>query len=415
MRAVAAEVGTISPDASAVEPLCDDPVVGSLASEACNDIVNDSWWLEREPAEHGGLPALGADELHALADDALLQRFATFAVEYEGADGTPPYEDLYYQIDDTQREFERRGAPRALLALYTHADVRVRAVAAQWTMSTAPELARDRLAAIDDEAWSPPPADPPKKRTPKALAKLSAEELAERYIALSKERYAAMDNWEIARPNRLYGRILAIGEELERRDAQAALLPYLADHDNGVRLAAAWALRSIAPDRALAELKRTAALPFAPPLAVEARGMLSALSVDWTELIDESPYLDDTGMPIEPPSTLPLFIAAWQSEVLPRLATAFADPGPGRRYVALSVPLGYVQAIIPPEDEAIWLSAYSGFWAKPEGEPRTHFVGDETRATLGRLGFRSMTAPAISRAASSLGTRATSQTSRRCF
>jgi hypothetical protein len=76
------------------------------------------------------------------------------SVEYEGADGTPPYEDLYFQIDGIQREFERRGAPRALVALYTHADVRVRALAAQWTMSTAPELARDRLAAIDDENWS---------------------------------------------------------------------------------------------------------------------------------------------------------------------------------------------------------------------------------------------------------------------
>ena len=227
--------------------------------------------------DRSGLAMLERDDLREMAVVALVERFKALAVARDGADGIPGLDRLYWQLDAVVRELESRDgdARHALLALYTDPDVRIRAEAAEATLTLVPELARDRLLAIDDPDWSPP-ADgaPPRRR----LQNLSTAALAERFVALALEQDDALLKDQIPRFSRLFHLLQAVEEELKARDGdQRRALLMLLEHANPqVRLRTAVATLAVAPDAARRALQQIVDRDDYPQ-AVDASGILRSI------------------------------------------------------------------------------------------------------------------------------------------
>jgi hypothetical protein len=225
--------------------------------------------------------------LEALSLAQILDHFAALAqTEDDLDDDIEPVEALdalYWKLDDARRELERRaGHPGALIALYTHSDIRVRTRAAEFTQSFAPELAKSRLMAIDDDDWVPPrDVDAPAQVPPK-LAGMTTAALVERFLDIALQQSHALDRSEIPKFNRLYGQLEAVVLALKSRDGdqRLTLLSFLA-HDNAeVRLRAAYALRDLAPSEAIAAF-RVISDRDEYPQAANARGALESFGIKW--------------------------------------------------------------------------------------------------------------------------------------
>jgi hypothetical protein len=217
--------------------------------------------------------------LEPLTVDQLVDRFIAMAIEENEADGIEAVDRVYWQIDAVERELERRAGDqrRALLPLYTHPDVRVRYRAAEATRALAPELARDRLLAVDDEHWSRPTEAG--VRRPHALKGLTVTELVERFVTLALEQDQAMLLDEIPKVNRLFWMLQAVAEELKSRPGdERRALAALFDHPNAqVRLKAAQAALAVAPEAARQALQLISDRDEYPQAAY-ARGTIDALA-----------------------------------------------------------------------------------------------------------------------------------------
>ena len=159
---------------------------------------------------------------------------------------------------------------RALLPLYLHADIRVRHQAADATRDEILELARDRMLAIDDEDWNPPPEyeslfEPAliagRTRKPNKLKAMSVEQLVERFTVLSLGQDEALLKDEIVKFNVLYDQREAVEQELKARegDQRKALLSLYGHQSMQVRLNAAKSTLAVAPEAARCELRAIAA------------------------------------------------------------------------------------------------------------------------------------------------------------
>jgi hypothetical protein len=107
---------------------------------------------------------------------------------------------------------------------------------------------------------------------------LNAPELVDRFIKISTEQYKALLGDDSATFNRLYGQIKVVKSALKNApgDQRRALIP-LHNHTNiQVRLNAAIATLTLAPDAAREVLKAIANANEYPQTA-DARGMLRAL------------------------------------------------------------------------------------------------------------------------------------------
>lgn len=112
----------------------------------------------------------------------------------------------------------------------------------------------------------------------KTLGTISGTELVERFLEIALEQDNAILMDEIARYNRLYGRMEEVKEELKRRpgDLRRALVA-LYDHPNAqVRLKAAIATLAVAPGSARSVLQEISDRNEYPQ-AADARGMMRAL------------------------------------------------------------------------------------------------------------------------------------------
>lgn len=244
--------------------------------------------LRGKPRErHTGLEQLPLGDL--------IERFKAIAIEYDEAGDPPENERLYWELDGVQDELMHREGDqrRALFGLYTDADVRIRAAAADATRTLAPVLSRYRLLFIDDDNWFPPPdgADiasaglqeffaKPYRGAPKKaeLEKLTTEELVERFTQIGIQQDEAERHSEIPKFNRLFFQMQAVIFELKERDGdQRAALTSLYNHDNmQVRLQAAKATLAVAPQEAREVLEYIASSGWFPQ-AGDARGMMKAL------------------------------------------------------------------------------------------------------------------------------------------
>ncbi|RDV04842.1 DUF2019 domain-containing protein [Undibacter mobilis] len=227
--------------------------------------------------------------LEALSVPQIPDHFAALAqTEDDLDDDIEPVEALdalYWKLDDARRELERReGHPGALIALYTHPDIRVRARAADFTLSFAPELAKSRLLAIDDDDWVPPrDVDAPAQVPPK-LARMTTAALVERFLDIALQQSHALDRSEISKFNRLFGQLAAVELALKSRDGdqRLTLLPLLAHGNVEVRLRAAYAVRDLAPREAIAAF-RAISDRNQYPQAANARGALERFGIKWWE------------------------------------------------------------------------------------------------------------------------------------
>jgi hypothetical protein len=112
----------------------------------------------------------------------------------------------------------------------------------------------------------------------KTLGTISGTELVERFLEIALEQDNAILMDEIARYNRLYGRMEEVKEELKRRpgDLRRALVA-LYDHPNAqVRLKAAIATLAVEPESARSVLQGISDRNEYPQ-AADARGMMRAL------------------------------------------------------------------------------------------------------------------------------------------
>ena len=105
---------------------------------------------------------------------------------------------------------------------------------------------------------------------------MTAEELVERYVAISLEQYEAEEVDEISRYDRLFGLCRPVEAELRGRDGdqRRALLPLLAHRNLQVRLNAAMDTLAVAPDaarRALETIRDSHWMPYAGKPAAPAR------------------------------------------------------------------------------------------------------------------------------------------------
>jgi hypothetical protein len=248
-------------------------------------------------SKQGGKPPLHVRDprLRAVPTAELLERFAALAIKEDGA-GIETRDRHYWKIEAIEDELQWREGDeglRALVSLYTHPHIAVRARAADATREVVPELSKSRLEAVDDEGWTRDggptgvvPGGPVHAKAKGAsargkrvlLGKMTAAELVERYVAISLEQYEAIDWDEISRFNRLFVLRHAVEAELKRRegDQRRALLPLL-DHQNlQVRLNAATDTLRVAPEaarRALETIRDTHWMPF----AADAKGRLRGL------------------------------------------------------------------------------------------------------------------------------------------
>jgi hypothetical protein len=180
--------------------------------------------------------------LESLSLEQLVEQFKVRAVAYENADGSDETEYLYWELEDAKDELQRRPGDqrRALFALYTHPDIRIRALAARATRTLAPQLSRHRQLNIDNEDWTPPasgldiaPAGiaamfPTRSEKPDRLTTLSVDQLSQRFVELALAQYQAELHGEIAKYNRLYGQVEAVNIELKSRpgDQRGVLIPF---------------------------------------------------------------------------------------------------------------------------------------------------------------------------------------------
>jgi len=234
-------------------------------------------------------------KLRGVLTAELLERFAVLAMREDGA-AIETRDRHYRKIEAIADELRWRDGDeglRALLSLYTHPHLAGRARAAGATRELAAELSRSRLDAIDDDGWTPEggpsgvvPGGPvhAKARGARAhgkrvqLRNMTAEELVERYVAISLEQYEASEEDEISRLNRLYGLWRAVAAELKGRegDQRRALLPLFAHRNLKVRLNAAEDTLAIAPDaaqRALETIRDSHWMPYAGTAESRLRGL----------------------------------------------------------------------------------------------------------------------------------------------
>lgn len=242
-------------------------------------------------SKKGGKPPLHLRDpkLRTVPTAELLERFAALAIREDGA-GIETRDRHYWKIEAIEDELAWREGEeglRALLSLYTHPHIAVRARAADATREVAPELSRSRLEAIDDDGWTPEggptgvvPGGPVHAKAKGAVARgkrvllgnLTAAELVERYTAISLEQYEAIEYDEISRFNRLFVLRHAVEAELKRRegDQRRALLPLLEHRNLQVRLNAATDTLAVAPEaarRALETIRETHWMPYAADAA----------------------------------------------------------------------------------------------------------------------------------------------------
>ena len=255
-----------------------------IEAAAQRDLDRQIAATEMEIARRPPPPPTG---LEALSVPQILDHFAALAqTEDDLDDNIEPVEAtdaLYWKLDDARRELERReGNPRALVALYTHSDIRVRARAAEFTQSFAPELAKSRLLAIDDDDWRPPPDVDAPVQVPPKLAGMTTAALVERFLDIALQQSHALDRSEIPKFNRLYWQLEAVELALKSRggDQRLTLLPFLAHENAEVRLRAAYAVRDLAPRAAIAAF-RAISDRNEYPQAADARGELESFGIDW--------------------------------------------------------------------------------------------------------------------------------------
>lgn len=235
------------------------------------------------------VPAKEPHELRSMSVEQLVERFMALAIEYDEEKSPPENDRLYWQLDNVEHELKSREGEAwvALLSLYLHPDIRVRHEAAKATRDQVPELARDRLLRLDDEEWAPPQDcvglfEPAvlagRVRAPSGLKSLSADELVQRFTNIALGEEEALERFQIAKVNRLFGLMEAVEEELKTRhgDQRQALL-CLYDHPSlQVRLSAVGATRDLAPEKARRVLQAIADSDNYPQ-AADARGMIKSL------------------------------------------------------------------------------------------------------------------------------------------
>ena len=134
--------------------------------------------------------------LEALSLDEVIEQFKERAAAYEDADGSDATEHLYDDLKHATDELQRRPGDqrRALFALYTDPDIRVRQAAAS----------ADAGAAIVATLIV-------------RLTTLSVEQLTQRFIELVFEQKRAELYGEIAKLNRLLRQMWAVQDELKSR------------------------------------------------------------------------------------------------------------------------------------------------------------------------------------------------------
>jgi Domain of unknown function (DUF2019) len=264
-----------------------------------SDIHRECYALEAEFCRRDGRQpsAAGLGELDL---DRLLDRFKEAAIAYDEADGPEEAERLYWELQDAKSELKRRPGDRrwALFALYTDTDIRVRAQAAEATRTLAPELSRDRLGYIDDDAWAAPPSglDITKAGLAKVFIARRAEEhpfrsmpveqLVQDFACIAIEQDKAQLYDQTAKYNRLFHKIVAIKDELKRREGdQRRALVSLFEHPNAqVRLMAAQWASAVAPAAAQAVLQKISDQNEYPQ-AAHARQSLEAIDRGDSKLI----------------------------------------------------------------------------------------------------------------------------------
>jgi hypothetical protein len=235
------------------------------------DVHLQCYALEAEFCRRDGRQPSAAG-LAELDLDRLLDRFKEAAIAYDEPDGPEEAERLYWELQDAKSELKRRPGDRrwTLFALYTDPDIRVRAQAAEATRTLAPELSRDRLGYIDDDAWAAPPSGLDitkaglanvfiaRRAEEHPFRSMSIEQLVEDFASIAVEQYKAQLYSQTAKYNRLFDKIVALKDELKRRagDQRSALTSLFAHSNPQVRLMAAqWAL-AVAPAAAQAVLQK---------------------------------------------------------------------------------------------------------------------------------------------------------------
>jgi Domain of unknown function (DUF2019) len=120
--------------------------------------AGDAPFLEPNEAGVPRAPSMDRDKLRNLTAEQLVDRFMALAIDYDEEESPPENDRLYWQLDNVKDELKAREgeAWRLLLPLYRHPDIRIRHQAAEATRDKLPELAHDRLLAIDDVEWLPP-------------------------------------------------------------------------------------------------------------------------------------------------------------------------------------------------------------------------------------------------------------------
>jgi hypothetical protein len=213
----------------------------------------------------------GQEDLRSLSVAQLVERFTALAIEYDAAESIPETDRVYWLRDAIERELKSRDgeAWRALLPLYFHADIVIRHQAAEATRDQVPELARDRMLAIDDEEWVPlseyaslfePRLLAGRMRKPSKLKSMSVDQLVERFTMLSLAQDQALLMDELAKFSRLFDQIEAVADELKSRkgDQRRALLSLYRHPNIQVRLKAAKTTLAVAPEAARQELRAIA-------------------------------------------------------------------------------------------------------------------------------------------------------------
>lgn len=226
-------------------------------------------------------------ELGALTTAQLLDRFVALAKAEDEVGDEEDYSEaidaLYWKLSDVRNEFARRdGNPGALIALYTHPDIRVRARAAEFTQTFARALSHSRSLAIEDDDWVPPrDLDAPAQVPPK-IAKMTTEALVDRFLEIALQSGCALDRGEIPKVNRLYGQLEAVKLALKVRDGdqRLRLLPFLTHASAEVCLRAACAVRDLAPSEAIRTFQALSDRDEYPQ-AADARFALEKFGIKW--------------------------------------------------------------------------------------------------------------------------------------
>jgi hypothetical protein len=178
-------------------------------------------------------------------------------------------------------ELEKREGEqwRRMLALYKDGDIRIRYAAAEWTQRLVPELARDRMLAIDDEDWSEPAVQlKTGQRRRGKLRNLTTQQLVDQFVTIALEQDEAQFEGRNPKFNRLFWQMQAVEEELKSRDGdERRTLLSLYEHPSPqVRLKTAFATLAVAPDRARRALRGLIDADEYPQ-AMSAREMLTSL------------------------------------------------------------------------------------------------------------------------------------------